>query len=204
MVSGEASARRVIGRGFVLVALFCGGCASQLLVTRAEPHPDVRLPANGRSLSLEFAPTVQDAFDLPDSSGVEIWNWWFDSVHVTQWHSTLASGFRNGLAPHFGSGPVDLVLYLVEATPAITSTTFRGKWRHSSTPVVGAQVRYRAQIRDATGTVLARCTGTSNSRRPAQTEEEMTQTVGSAAETIHEGIARDCITRAFAQASRPW
>jgi hypothetical protein len=189
--------------GLVSLALVASsGCYSQLLIARGNPRPNIDLPASQHGLWLTFAPAVQDVFDLTDySNGVEIWRWWFNGVHVTDWHETLANGFQNGLAPYFKQGqPSDLSLYLVEATPTLIPTK---RARRLGYEGVTAQIRYRAQVRDRNGIVVARCKGTSNARRVAQTVDEVTMAVSSATEGMYEGIARDCFNRQVANA-RPW
>lgn len=163
--------------------LLLGGCV--MAVGQTSPRPNVFVDGGGRTLALSIWNTVRDEYKVPSQSGLA-------PIDVKAWRTTLTAGFRNG----FGGGfeiadsrhESDLTIELIEARLEVVPTA----WNAEGDPVaVAAQVRFKAQLLDASGQVLRRSARTVASKIPATDATEVSHAAGSAVEAMYEQIATD-------------
>jgi hypothetical protein len=163
-------------RSLILCIALLPGCA--VTVGAVDPTPNVLLPRSSRSLAVQLAPEVLDAFVVPDDSP------WFE-LKVTGWRASMASGFHNGLARYFAHGEKnDLTLVVLLAEPRLA---YAGRGLGGS--LVHAQIRFQAELLDANNQVIKTWADTAVSRNTFSIGDYAGNGVGSAIEAMYEEIA---------------
>lgn len=172
---------RLVLSTLVLVVTTSGCIKQTLFVTRADPSPNVALVQSKARLALRIEPDVPDTYVHPRTSGI-------GPTDVKQWHETLQAGFEQGIAPSFaapGAG-ADFVLVLKKAELAMVPAAVSG----DGYVVSGrAQVRFQAQLLDATGQPVRAVSGTVESKTSSSRMEDATLLAGDAVEGMYEEIA---------------
>lgn len=145
--------------GCLLVLL--AGCVSvesqmnAVKVGALNPRPLIDFDQSKRSIALKIAPTIPDAFTVPQKDGVT-------AVPVSQWHLSLQNGFKNGPGQFFQkpTGKADYELSLVNVTLDYVPTAVlaRGAQVMGAASAV-ARIRYIARVADKSGTIIARPQG---------------------------------------------
>ena len=127
------------------------GCAA-MKVAALDPKPMVDIADPGASLSLALEPTVEDAFTIPEQSGIR-------EVQVSAWHQSLTKGFKAA----FGTSATVVErdgAWVVSLKQAQLDFVPDAIYEGGGAAAVRARLRYLGRVtRTADGEVLARLAG---------------------------------------------
>lgn len=156
--------------------------ACSMTIPRINPTPNTALVKQQKSLDIEFAPGVEDRFDISVGN---------NTVHVQSWRETLESGFRNGFRSAYpakqGASP-DLTLQIDVARLEI------GQFDHAQ-----ARIQYAVTLRAADGT-LRRAAGIGSRAAPtfsggsASSSDLLIDDVSASIAAMYEQLAKELFT----------
>jgi hypothetical protein len=177
-------------RAQALAAVLCAtqlcACAGTIAVKTGNPRPNINLGKSDQKMKLDLAEGVRDAFKQPGSNTMA-------PFEMTGWRGTLKNAFKNSFGNFYAvvDDGADVTLQVEEAELSFVPAAVE---QGGNTVAIRAQVRYRANVVDATGAVVKRLAGTVESKQAVSDRDAVGRAADSAVETMFETIANEAFT----------
>jgi hypothetical protein len=173
-----------------LLATIPSYCA--LKITALNPKPNLALKSSNEKIFILIDKNVEDSYMIPKQGGIK-------KTNVTDWHTSLINGFKNGFSDFFiivdDASEADLILKLskaeIEWAPAGTRTVVSGGSSSTVVSHVRSQVTFNAQLVNKNGDILKQCANTVVSKKVAFKRKDINPNAASALESMYEYIAND-------------
>ena len=167
-----------------------------LKITVLNPKPNLALKNSKEKIFFQIDNKIEDNYVIPSRNGIA-------RTKVSDWHTSLINGFRNGFSDFFtivdDPAEADLILKLsktdLEWTPVATKTnvTGTGSAITSTTTVstIRSQITFRAQLVNKDGEIVKQCANTVIAKNVASRTKDFNLNVESALESMYEYVGND-------------